>query len=97
RVVNVGEIQNTGVELVLNASPVRNANGVNWDITLNWSKNVGKVLSLTDEVDKINQAAPGENASIQARVGERMGAIWGPGYQRVPDGPLKGEIIIGSN
>lgn len=97
RVVNVGEIQNSGVELVLNASPVRNANGFSWDITINWSKNVGKILSLDAESGKIVQAAPGEDASIQARAGERMGAIWGPGYVRVPDGPLKGQIVIGSN
>ena len=97
RVINAGEIKNTGVEIMVSATPVNTAGGLKWNFTINWSHNVGKVVSLTDEVDKIVQAAPGEDASIQARVGEKMGAIWGPGYQRVPDGPLKGQIVIGTN
>ena len=91
--INAGEIRNKGVEVVVNITPVRTAD-FKWNITVNWAHNVGKLLSLTPEVDKIVQAAPGEDASIQARVGQRMGAIWGPGYQRVADGPMKGEVII---
>ncbi len=97
RVINAGEIKNAGVEVVLNATPIQTTTGFRWNVTVNWARNRGKVISLDPEVDKLVQAAPGENASIQARAGERMGAIWGPGYQRVPDGPLKGEIIIASN
>jgi TonB-linked SusC/RagA family outer membrane protein len=93
RQINAGEIRNTGVEVVVNIAPIRTAD-FKWNVTLNWAHNVGKLISLTSEVDKIVQAAPGEDASIQARVGQRMGAIWGPGYQRVADGPMKGEVII---
>ena len=93
RQINAGEIRNKGVEVVVNLVPVKTAN-FKWSVTVNWAHNVGRLISLTDEVDKIVQAAPGEDASIQARVGERMGAIWGPGYQRVPDGPMKGDVII---
>lgn len=92
--INAGEIRNTGLEAVLSIVPVRTAD-FKWNVTVNWSRNVGKLMSLTPEVDKIVQAAPGEDASIQARVGQKMGAIWGPGYQRVTDeGPMKGEVII---
>lgn len=97
RFINAGEIRNTGFELVLSATPVSSPSSFSWNFTLNWSRNVGKVVSLTPEVDKIVQSAPGEDASIQARVGDKMGAIWGPGYQRVPDGPMKGEVIIFSD
>lgn len=97
RIINAGEIKNTGVEVILSATPVSTAGGFKWNFNINWSHNVGKVVSLDPEVDKIVQAAPGEDASIQARVGEKMGAIWGPGYRRVPDGPLKGQIVIGTN
>ncbi len=96
RIINAGEIKTSGIEVVVNATPIQ-TNGFKWNVAVNWSRHRGKVISLDPEIDKLVQAAPGENASIQARVGERMGAIWGPGYQRVPDGPLKGEIIIGSN
>ena len=92
--INAGEIRNTGLEAVLSIVPVRTAD-FKWNVTVNWSRNVGRLMSLTPEVDKIVQAAPGEDASIQARVGQKMGAIWGPGYQRVTDeGPMKGEVII---
>lgn len=97
RIINAGEIKNSGVEFMLSATPVSTTSGFKWNFNINWSHNVGKVISLDSEVDKIVQAAPGEDASIQARVGEKMGAIWGPGYSRVPDGPLKGQIVIGSN
>lgn len=97
RVINAGEISNKGIEVQLNGSPIRSANGFNWNVMVNFARNISKVVSLTDGVESIVQAAPGEDASIQARVGERMGALYGPGFQRVPDGPLKGMPIIGSN
>ncbi|QRR02052.1 SusC/RagA family TonB-linked outer membrane protein [Dyadobacter sandarakinus] len=91
--INAGQIRNTGVEVMINATPVSTAS-FKWNFNVNWSHNTGKVVSLTSEVDKIVQAAPGEDASVQARVGEKMGAIWGPGYQRVADGAMKGQVII---
>ena len=94
KIINAGEIKNSGFEVVLNAVPIVLPNSFKWNITVNWSHNTGKILSLTNEVDKIVQAAPGEDASIQARVGQKMGAIWGPGYQRVASGAMKGQIII---
>ncbi|HUH47671.1 MAG TPA: TonB-dependent receptor, partial [Arenibacter sp.] len=97
RIINAGEIQNRGVEIMLNASPIRMREGFQWDLTVNWSKNEGKVTQLAHGINSITQSAPGEDASIQARIGERMGAIWGPGYQRVESGPMAGEIIIGKN
>ena len=97
KLINAGEIKNTGVEVMLTAVPVDLPRSLSWSFNINFSRNVGRVVALTDEVDKIVQAAPGEDASIQARVGEKMGAIYGPGYQRVPDGPMKGQIIIFSD
>jgi TonB-linked SusC/RagA family outer membrane protein len=91
--INAGQIKNTGVEIMINGTPISTAD-FKWNFNINWSHNTGKVVSLTDEVKRIVQVAPGEEASIQAREGEKMGAIWGPGYQRVKDGPMKGEIII---
>lgn len=97
RFINAGEIKNTGFEIIVSATPVSTPSSFKWNFTINWSRNVGKLVSLAPGVDKIVQTAPGEDASIQARVGEKMGAIWGPGYQRVADGPMKGDIIIFSD
>jgi hypothetical protein len=99
RSINAGEISNKGIELQLNAVPIRWQNGFEWDLSLNFAKNISKVIALYPGVDKIVQAAPGEDATIEAHVGQRMGALYGPGFQRVQTdkGSLKGMIVIGSN
>lgn len=97
RIINAGEIQNYGFEIMLNAVPIKLANGFQWNIALNYSLNRGKVNELADGITAIVQSAPGEEAQIIAKVGERMGAIWGPGYKRVESGPLAGQIIIAEN
>jgi hypothetical protein len=97
RVINAGQIRNKGIEVQLNAVPVRSRSGFEWDVNVNFARNLSKVISLYPGVDKIVQAAPGEDATIEARVGERMGALYGPGFQRVTAGDLKGMPIIGTN
>ena len=97
RVINAGEIQNKGFEIMLNATPILTSGGFEWKTSINFSKNIGKVIELAEGITSITQSAPDEDASIQARIGEKMGAIWGPGFQRVESGPMKGEIIINAN
>jgi TonB-linked SusC/RagA family outer membrane protein len=45
---NVGEIQNTGVEFAVNATPVRTKN-INWSINFNIATNTNKLLALSDK------------------------------------------------
>ncbi len=99
RSINAGEISNKGVEVQLNAIPVRLQNGFEWDMSVNFAKNFSKIVSLYPGVEKIVQEAPGEDATIEAHVGQRMGALYGPGFQRVTTdkGGMKGMIIIGAN
>ncbi|MEO7309414.1 MAG: SusC/RagA family TonB-linked outer membrane protein, partial [Chitinophagaceae bacterium] len=97
RVINAGEISNKGIEVQLSGVPLKFSDGFTWTMSINFARNISKVVSLAPGVDNIVQAAPGEDATIQARVGERMGSLYGPGFQRVPDGPLQGMPIIGSN
>lgn len=97
RVINAGEISNKGIEVQLNAIPVRLSNGFTWNVMVNFARNISKVVSLAPGVENIVQQAPGEDATIEARVGQRMGALYGPGFVRVPNGPLKGMPIIGAN
>jgi outer membrane receptor protein involved in Fe transport len=97
RIINAGEITNRGIEVMLNATPVLLANSFRWDIMLNFARNRNEVVSLAPGIPAYVQSAPGEEATLEARVGERMGALYGPGFERVPDGPMKGEIVIGAN
>lgn len=97
QVINAGQISNKGVEVTLNAVPVRTRSGLEWDLNINFARNISKVEALTPGLDRFVQAAPGEDATIEARVGKRMGALYGPGFQRVTTGPLKGMPIVGTN
>ncbi len=96
RTINAGEIQNRGLEIMMNVVPVRTAK-FRWDVILNFSTNKGKVLELAPGVNEIVQAAQTEDVATKAVVGQEVGALYGPGYQRVESGPMKGQIIIGTN
>lgn len=50
--INAGNIQNAGLELVLNATPVRNPD-FNWDVALNLALNRNKVIKLSDDIKTI--------------------------------------------
>jgi TonB-linked SusC/RagA family outer membrane protein len=94
RIINAGEIQNKGIEVVLNARPVQSASGFNWDFQANFTRTRGYVLELTEGLT--TYTLTGRNgANIQARVGERMGNIYGAGFARVDDpaSPYFGQII----
>ncbi|WP_338874952.1 SusC/RagA family TonB-linked outer membrane protein [Spirosoma sp. SC4-14] len=53
RTTNVGELRNEGLELVLNATPVR-AGGFKWDATLNFTLIRNKVVSIAPGVVSSN-------------------------------------------
>ena len=78
--VNAGNMNNKGVEVMLNLTPVKTASGFRWDMNLNWSKNVNTVLSLAEGVDNLQLASLQGGVSINARVGEPFGTIQGTDY-----------------
>lgn len=97
QVINAGKLRNTGFELVLGGTPIKLSNGFEWNIDINFATNRGKVLELAEGLDELIVSAPGEDAKMMAKVGERLGQLYGPGFERVKDGSMKGQIIIGSN
>lgn len=76
---NAAELTNKGIELSLNLTPVKLANGFKWDIGLNWSKNKNKVTKLYKGVDNLFIAGF-ENGAIYAVEGEQFGSIYGSTY-----------------
>lgn len=90
KVVNAGEIENKGIELLLTGTPVK-IYGFSWDIALNYSKNTNKVVSLPEGLDKLQIAsAPFGGAYLNASVGDPYQMLWG--YDYVYDN--KGNRII---
>lgn len=83
---NAGLIRNQGWEVMLNATPVQTANNAfRWDVNLNFSRNRSEVVELTDRIQVYELAS--RYFSVQARVGERMGDMYGFGYRRVSSDP----------
>ncbi|MBF9255277.1 SusC/RagA family TonB-linked outer membrane protein [Pontibacter sp. 172403-2] len=77
--VNAGLVENKGVELSLNGTPVRTDN-FSWDIIVNWAKNKNEVVELTED-QKIYIIANAPFAvQLQAREGESFGSIVGYNY-----------------
>lgn len=79
KVVNAGEIQNKGIELSLNATPIQK-NDFSWKLNLNWSKNQSKVLSITKETNSLELAVFSGGVSVNAKVGEPYGVLYGTDY-----------------
>ncbi|MCT4644783.1 MAG: SusC/RagA family TonB-linked outer membrane protein [Carboxylicivirga sp.] len=88
RVVNAGEIRNSGIEAMLNIQPVK-TNNFNWDVTFNFAKNKGEVLSIADDLDEYiyNWSSPYDNDDAKvyaiARKGQTLGDIYGTGFKQV--------------
>jgi TonB-linked SusC/RagA family outer membrane protein len=97
-VLNAGEIQNKGVEILLYGDIIKKENGLNWRSTINFSKNQSKVIELYPQLD-VNTYQIGWTWGIanMARAGEKWGTLVGNGYDRVEDGPMAGAIKIRSN
>ncbi|MCA6378901.1 MAG: SusC/RagA family TonB-linked outer membrane protein [Cytophagales bacterium] len=81
RSINAGEIKNYGFEVMVNSIPVRLSNGFQWNLDVNFSSNRSEVVSLSDGLT--NYVLATRRVSIEARVGERMGDMYGIGFARV--------------
>jgi TonB-linked SusC/RagA family outer membrane protein len=74
--INAGEIQNKGAEVLLGATPVRLSNGFEWNTSLTWAKNRGKVIELAGNLQTV-QIGSAWNATVEARLNEPYGVIRG--------------------
>ncbi len=106
---NAGEIQNDGVEIVLNTTPLKRGD-FQWDLTANLSLNNNEIKAIREGIDEIvvgNQFGyAGSTVTMKLVEGEAYGNIYGSSYQRYypggfPEGQMHLEadrpIIIGAN
>lgn len=84
RRINAGEIGNQGIELSITGTPIKTASGFSWDATLNYSKNVNKVVSLTEGVSTY-LLGDDRNVQVVATPGKSFGTIYGNGFQWLRD------------
>jgi len=77
--VNAGEIDNQGIELTLNGSPVRSKN-FNWDVNINFATNRNEVVSLYPGVDNLQLGSFQGGVTLNATVGQPYGVLKGKDY-----------------
>ena len=91
--INAGNIQNQGIEIMLNATPIQTKD-FTWDTQLNFSTNKNEIISLADDVEKYDIGGY-DNLRVYAVVGGNYGEIWGTKFARVTDktSPHYGKLI----
>jgi len=89
--VNIGEIENQGLEIDLNGKILKSDN-FGWDVGFNYSGYESEVISLADGVDELDIGGF-SNAQIIAKVGEPYPLIRTSYYERDP----QGRVIVGED
>jgi len=99
QVLNAGKVRNQGWELLLQATPVRQADGLRWDLGLNWGKNSSQVRELYGDLQtlvlgtywSLNIEARGPRKDANGKVLEYYpyGTMFGNGYLRDVEGRLQ--------
>ncbi|MEO5889356.1 MAG: SusC/RagA family TonB-linked outer membrane protein [Ferruginibacter sp.] len=82
---NAGEIENKGIELSLTGNPVRTTD-FRWDVSLNFSANKNRVVSLNQGLKEIVIGSQfgyaGSTVSLKYVPGYAVGNIYGTSYKR---------------
>ncbi|WP_102407472.1 SusC/RagA family TonB-linked outer membrane protein [Parabacteroides bouchesdurhonensis] len=84
RLINAGNIENKGIEVVLTGTPVRTRD-FEWNVTVNYSKNTNKIKELHPELSTYELGST-SFVKIVAREGGSYGDIVGYRYQRDEQG-----------
>lgn len=90
--VNIGELENRGIELLLNVTPIQG--DFRWDISFNYARNISEVLSLGtnaagEPIEFINlDESRVRRERIRHVVGEPLGMIAGFKHQTIDGQPV---------
>ena len=97
RIVNGGKVRSQGIEIIVGFTAIKRQ--LLWDIDLNFSRNVTRIESLPDEVNRLtleySSIYDNENQTVffQVEEGGKIGDIYGTGYKKTANG----EFIVGEN
>lgn len=88
RMINAGQLDNTGIELQLTTVPVLSDEFI-WRSSMNYGRNKSEVVELVEGQEILNiEQSRRETAWITAQVGEEFGTIRGFAYERDQDGNI---------
>ncbi|THU41672.1 SusC/RagA family TonB-linked outer membrane protein [Niastella caeni] len=84
-ILNAGEIENKGIEVVLTSTPVKTKD-FTWNTTLNYTRNRNKVVSIREGLSEIVVGShfgySSSTATLKYVPGSAVGNIYGTSYQR---------------
>ncbi|NOT38573.1 MAG: SusC/RagA family TonB-linked outer membrane protein [Saprospiraceae bacterium] len=86
-IINLGKIQNRGIELGLELVPIRSTN-FEWGLNWNFSKNTNEVLELGNSKSTSLLLNDVYNTELRAEVGKPVGTIYTPDFKRDPNGNI---------
>lgn len=91
--INAGNIQNTGIEVVLSAKVIKAAN-FSWDIGLNYALNNNKVISLTPTLTSVplGSSVNIRTATPLVTVGGSYGDLYAYTWEK-----LNGQYVVNAN
>lgn len=92
RWMNAGDMRNKGFEATVNLTPVK-VDDFSWQITWNFAKNRNTLIRLAEGVESVEIARAPFRVSLQGKIGETYGQIYGTNY--VYD--KQGNKVIGEN
>jgi hypothetical protein len=84
--INAGLVRNSGIELTLNANPVKSGD-LRWDVDLNFASNKNKLVELTPDLKVLTLASDFMN-NVRAIEGGPLGEIYSRGYERNAQGQI---------
>ncbi|MFN4028003.1 MAG: SusC/RagA family TonB-linked outer membrane protein [Flavobacterium sp.] len=90
--LNGADMENKGIELVLNGKPIKTEN-FSWDIKFNYAKNRSEVTRLAEGVEFIQLASVQGGVTLGAALGEPFGVIRGRDFVYSDSG----ERVVGTN
>ncbi len=84
-ILNAGELENKGIELVLRGTPVRTPD-FSWDVSVNFTRNRNTVVDIREGIESILVGSQfgyaGATVSMQLIEGDPYGNLYGTSYQR---------------
>ena len=85
--INAGQVDNAGLEIAANGTPISTRGGFKWDLNFTFAANRNKITELADS-SVVLRTGPVAGGQIVAKVGGSMGDLYGRGYVRAPDGQV---------
>lgn len=79
RWMNAGDMRNRGIEATVNVTPIQTTD-FSWQVTWNIAKNKNTLTRLAEGVESVEIARAPFRVSLQGKIGETYGQIYGTDY-----------------